>query len=160
MTFFLSCNKIVENKTPKEIFTIPNNLDNFLVIYRDKKNIDYKKNIEYLIPKNGILYVDFQRKNGKLNQIFRSENGIEISNFAYENFKNNAKTDEIYVLDIVDGKIAKPNEIKNNTDSINLSTENLNSIKWIGVILGKPNSNQNQLRGKLFKKIDSISKEK
>ncbi|UOE42146.1 hypothetical protein MTP09_06290 [Chryseobacterium suipulveris] len=153
LILFLGCKK----ENPKEIFTVPNNVNNFIVIYRQKKNIDYnKQNIEYKIPKNGILFVDFQRKKGILNQIVKFEDGTKLSDYAMDKFRNNIEKSEIYILDRIDGKIAFQNNNQSNIDSIYLSTENKNSTKWIGFILGKPNSNENELRRKIFKKVDSI----
>ncbi len=148
-----------ENDKPKEIFLIPENIDNFVVIYEAEKKIDFRNDIIYNIPKNGILKVNFQRNKGILNHKYYlvSDNGkekIEILNFAYEEYRNNIKNDKKYELDGLDGSYIDNRFIDTKGNKIELST----SKKWFGIIIGKVSDNQNELRGKLLAKIDSISK--
>ena len=153
-----------KNSKPEEIFLIPRNIDNFVVIYNANKNFDYKTDVVYRIPRNGILQVDFQRNKGILNHKFyivdqEQKEKIELRNFAFDEYRNNIDVNKQYQLDGLDGSFIS-NKFANVTgNKIKVSTDNPSAKKWFGIIIGKPNANQNELRGKLFAKIDSLGKE-
>ncbi len=162
LVILFGCEKL-NNARPKEIFLIPENLDNFAVIYEAEKNIEFNKDIIYVIPKNGILKVKFQRNRGILNHRYIIVDKVgkekyELQNFAVEKYKNNIKNKVKYELDGLDGSYIDNRFAETTGNKTELSTQNPNSIKWFGIIIGEANYNQNKLRGKLFTKIDSVSK--
>ena len=135
-----------------------------MVIYNANTNIDYNTNVVYRIPGNGILQVEFQRNKGVLNHKFyiidrEQKEKIELRNFAFDEYRNNIDVNKQYQLDGLDGSFIS-NKFANVTgNKIKVSTDNPSAKKWFGIIIGKPNANQNELRGKLFAKIDSLGKE-
>ncbi|WP_447951101.1 hypothetical protein [Chryseobacterium koreense] len=162
LLLLLSCKKINYGR-PEEIFLIPKNLDNFVVIYEAEKNIDFNKDVTYIIPKNGVLKVNFQRNKGILNHKYilvdkAGKEKYELQNFAVQKYKNKIQNNTIYQLDAIDGSYIDSSFVKFIRNKTELSTQNPNTKKWFGIIIGKANDNQNKLRGKLFAKIDSISK--
>ena len=153
-----------ENSKPEEIFLIPKNIDNFVVIYNANKNIDYKTDVVYRIPRNGILQVDFQRNKGILNHKFyivdqEQKEKIELRNFAFDEYRDNIDVNKQYQLDGLDGSFISNKFASVTGNKIKVSTDNPSAKKWFGIIIGKPNANQNELRGKLFAKIDSLGME-
>ena len=153
-----------ENSKPIEIFLIPRKLDNFVVIYNANINIDYKTDVVYRIPRNGILQVEFQRNKGVLNHKFyivdrEQKEKIELRSFAFDDYRNNIDVNKQYQLDNVDGSFINKKFANVIGDKITMSTDNPNAKEWFGIIIGKPNANQNKLRGKLFSKVDSLRNE-
>ena len=135
-----------------------------MVIYNENKNIDYKTDVVYRIPENGILKVEFQRNKGVLNHKFymvdrEEKEKIELRNFAFDEYRNNIDVNKQYQLDGLDGSFISKKFANVIGDKITMSTNNANAKKWFGIIIGKANANQNELRGKLFLKVDSLVKE-
>ena len=129
-----------------------------------QKNIDYKTDVVYRIPGNGILQVEFQRNKGILNHKFylvdrERKEKIELRDFALDEYRKNIDVNKQYQLDGLDGSFISKKFANVIGDKITMSTNNPNVKKWFGIIIGKPNANQNELRGKLFAKVDSLMHE-
>lgn len=140
-----SCTK----KADSEIFLIPNNLDVVVIVFNqsegDKKEF-FKGSRIYNIPQSGILYTQFDKVSGILNQkVYFSENrNKEVKYLVSDDKKND---NEKYILDIYDGSFNPINRNLNNKEK---------NVNWIYFTIGKKSDNKEMLRKKANVIIDKI----
>lgn len=138
--FLTSCNPT--NRRIEKINITNKNLGYAIVVYKEISKAPNEYIIE--IPDNGIAFTDFNEPEaGTIGKVFLNNNQLDFPEYL-EYHKMKVNQDSIY--DLGGG---------NQSYFDNLNKKKF-SCSWH--IYGKPNSNRNELRRKVFIIIDSLSK--
>ncbi len=149
------CKKNAESET----FLIPDNYTGAIVIIFDQDNGNTKEYKDgrriYNIPENGILYTQFSRVKGVLNQKFyyKNRSSKELKQIVSEGIQISDEN-ESFVLDVYDGgfTVFPEGGIKEGKSG------DYPTVEWIYFTIGKYSDNKEELRSIANSIVENIER--